>query len=57
MQPIKDRLKGMGLADSTIKTYCSILSQFFNHISKATNITEQEINDYLDYLMIAKNYS
>lgn len=57
MQPIKDKLKGMGLADSTIKTYCSILSQFFNHSGKATSITEQEISNYLDYLMIAKNYS
>lgn len=47
----------MGLADSTIKTYCSILSQFFEHTKKTTNFTEQEINDYLDYLMIVRNYS
>ncbi len=57
MQPIKDRLKGMGLTDSTIKTYSCHLKNFFNHIGKTTNITEQDINNYLDYLMIAKDYS
>lgn len=57
MQQIKNKLKGMGLADSTIKTYSCHLKQFFNHISKAINITEKDINNYLDYLIIAKNYS
>lgn len=56
MQQIKDKLKGMGMADSTIKTYTSILNHFFNHIKKATGITEQEIINYLDYLIIVKNY-
>ena len=57
MQQIKNKLKGYGLSNSTIGTYTIILEQFFNHINKATNITEQEISDYLDYLMVVKNYS
>jgi len=57
MQQIKIRLKGRGLADSTIKTYTYILKTFFKHIGKPTNISEQEIIDYLDYLMVVKNYS
>ena len=57
MQLIKNRLKGLGLMDSTIKTYLSILSHFFKHTKKALNHTEQDISDYLDYLMIVKNYS
>ena len=57
MQLIKNRLKGLGLMDSTIKTYCLILSHFFKHTKKALNHTWQEISDYLDYLMIVKNYS
>ena len=57
MKNIINKLKGMGLADSTIKTYCSILSRFFEHTRKVSNFTEQEINDYLNYLIIKKNYS
>ena len=57
MQLIKNRLKGLGLADSTIKTYLSILNQFFEYTKKTINLTEQEINDYLDYLIIKRNYS
>ena len=57
MEIIKNRLKGLGLADSTIRTYLSILSQFFEHTKKTTNFTEQEINNYLDYLIIKKNNS
>lgn len=57
MQSIKDRLKGYGLQDSTIKTYTNLLESFFDHIGKATNISQQEVSDYLDYLMISKNYS
>ncbi len=57
MQLIKNRLKGMGLADSTIKTYCSILNQFFRRLNKREQITKQEIVDYLDYLIIKRNYS
>lgn len=57
MQQIKDRLKGLGLQDSTIKTYTSILGQFFEHSRKASNFTEEEINNYLDYLIIKRNYS
>lgn len=57
MQQIKDKLKGMGLADSTINTYCFNLNKFFEHTGKTTNFTEQEISNYLDYLIIKKNYS
>ena len=57
MELIKNRLKGMGLADSTIKTYSSILNKFFEHTNKANNFIEKEITEYLDYLMIEKNYS
>lgn len=57
MQQVKDRLKGMGLANSTIKTYSYILNKFFEHTKKVSNFTEQEIIDYLDYLIIKKDYS
>jgi len=57
MQKVKDKLKGMGLSDSTIKTYTHILTKFFEHTHKVNQFTEQEINQYLDYLIIAKNYS
>ena len=56
MQQIKDKLKGIGLQDSTIKTYLSILSNFFRHTKKANNFTQQEIDSYLDYLIIARGY-
>jgi len=52
-----DDLKGFGLQDSTIKTYLQILNKFFEHTRKTNNFTQQEISDYLDYLMIVKNYS
>ena len=54
---ITNRLKGMGLANSTIKTYCTILNSFFKYIGKRENITEKEISGYLDYLIITKHYS
>lgn len=57
MEKIKTRLRGYGLADSTVKTYCSVLKVFFEHTKKVNNFTEQEISDYLDYLIIKKNYS
>ena len=57
MEAIKTRLKGMGLTDSTIKTYCSILKQFFEHSKKVTGFQQKEIEDYLDYLMVVRNYS
>jgi len=57
MEVIKNRLKGFGLQDSTIKTYLQILNKFFEHTRKTNNFTQQEISDYLDYLMIVKNYS
>lgn len=56
MEQIKTKLKGYGLADSTIKTYTHILDKFFKHTKKATNFTEEEIANYLDYLMVVKNY-
>lgn len=57
MQQIINKLKGLGLQDSTIKTYTFILSRFFEHSKKATNFSQEEINNYLDYLIIKKNYS
>lgn len=57
MEQIKNKLKGLGLANSTIKTYCNILSHFFEHTQKVNNFTGEEINNYLDYLIIKKNYS
>lgn len=56
MQQIKNKLKGYGLTDSTIRTYISILSKFFEHIGKVNQFTEDEINQYMDYLIIKKNY-
>jgi len=57
MKIINNKLKGMGLTESTIKTYSSVLKQFFNHTKKVNNFTEEEINNYLNYLIITKNYS
>lgn len=57
MNILTDRMKGMGLADSTIKTYAYILESFFDHFGKVNNFTTQEISNYLDYLIISKNYS
>ena len=57
MEAIKNKLKGMGLTDSTIRTYTYILESFFDHFGKVNNFTSQEISGYLDYLMISKNYS
>jgi len=57
MEQIKTKLKGYGLADSTIKTYLSILKKFFNHYKKTKNFTQEEIINYLDYLMDMKNYA
>ena len=57
MEHIKNRLKGLGLTDSTIRTYTSILRVFFNHTRKVKDFSEQEIVQYLDYLMVTKNYS
>jgi len=54
MQEIKDRLKGLGLANSTIKTYSNILQNFFKHIGKTTNITEQEINIMRDCCIVRR---
>ena len=48
-------MKGLGLTDSTIKTYLCILESFFKHTRKVRNFTYQEISDYLDYLIVVKN--
>lgn len=57
MQLIKTKLQGMGLTQATIKTYLSILGAFFKHYGKVSNFTEQEVKDYLDYLIVKRNYS
>lgn len=54
---VSDRLRGMGLTDATIRTYVSVLRNFIRHTKKARGFTNREISDYLDYLMVAKNYS
>jgi len=56
MQEIKNKLKGLGLADSTIKTYSSILNKFFEK-NKGEQITDQRISDYLQYLIVEKGYT
>lgn len=56
MELIKNKLKGLGMSQSTIKTYSSILKNFFEYIKKVNNIVDKEINEYLDYLMVTKNY-
>lgn len=57
MQIIKNRIKTLGLADSTNRTYTSILNRFFDHTHKVKGFSLSEINDYLDYLMLVKNYT
>ena len=57
MELIKENLKAKGLTSSTIKTYSNILEKFFEHTGKVNSFTEEEINNYLNYLMIKKNYS
>ena len=55
MEQIKDKLKSMGLMESTIKTYTHIISSFIK--KTALPITNESVNSYLDYLMLHKNYS
>ena len=43
MQQIKDKLKGLGLTNSTIKTYSSILERFFDHFKKVNNFSMEEM--------------
>jgi integrase len=57
MEQIKTKLKGYVLTDSTIRTYLSILKQLFDHTKKVTNFDKQEIDDYLNYLIVVRNYS
>jgi len=52
MKIIKNNLKAKGLTNSTIKTYSSILEKFFDHTGKVNNFTEEEINNYLNFLII-----
>jgi len=56
MEQIKTRLKGLGMANSTIKTYSSILGRFFIHFKKTTNFSMEEMQSYLDYLMVVKDF-
>lgn len=57
MEKIKNRLKGLGLTESTIRTYNSILKGFFDYHKRYRDFTEKEILGYLDHLMIQRNYS
>ena len=56
MQQIKDKLKALGMTQSTIKTYSSAIKGF---ITFANNniITNELVNEYLDFLILKKNYS
>lgn len=56
MESIKHRLMGLGMTSSTINTYLSILDRFFKHSGKVNNFTQQEISNYLDYLIVTRNY-
>lgn len=56
MEEIKNNLKAKGLSDSSIKTYDCIITDFLDFVNKEI-ITTQDINDYLNYLMISRNYS
>lgn len=57
MIKIRNSLLAKGLTGSTAKTYCNILGHFFEHTGKVNNFTKQEISNYLEYLMIKRNYS
>lgn len=57
MEAIKTKLKGYGLTDSSIRTYCSILSNFFEYTRKVNSFAQQDTDQYLDYLIVKKNYS
>ncbi len=56
MEHIKNILFGLGLTDSTVKTYTFHLSKFFNKTAKVSGHTEDEINRYLEYLIIMRKY-
>ncbi len=57
IKTIRERLICKGMTYATIKTYCSALKCLFNHLEKTTNISEEEILIYLDYLILKKKYS
>lgn len=46
----------MGLTNSTVKTYLSALNKLFQYTGKEENFELKEIEEYLDYLIIKKNY-
>lgn len=54
MKELIIKLKGLGLQDSTIRTYDCIISNFLKYTKE---INETTINQYLDYLMNIKRYS
>ena len=56
IKTIKERLQCLGMTHSTIKTYSLVLKSFFQHIEKINDITEKEVEIYLDYLIIKKKY-
>ncbi len=56
MQQIKDNLKALGMAQSTIKTYSSAIKGF-RTFANGRIITNELVNEYLDFLMLKRNYS
>lgn len=56
MKHIEDKIKSLGLSDSTVKTYSNVLSSFFSYYNKKDDYTIEEINHYLDYLLLEKKY-
>ncbi len=57
VKSIRERLICLGMTNSTIKTYCSAIRLFLNHVGKVADITEEEVLIYLDYLILNKGYS
>jgi len=56
IKTIRESMIGDGMTYETIKTYCSTLRRFFEHIEKIKDISQEEVLTYLDYLMIKKDY-
>ncbi len=56
MNKIRYRLVQLGMARSTRSTRIRELRNFFRHIGKVENITQNEVTTYLDYLITHNKY-
>lgn len=54
IKTIKERMICLGMTYATIKTYCSVLKGLFDNLEKITDISEQEVLTYLDYVILKK---